>query len=643
MTLIKKKKPGVEMFSPWYTEELIQEKLDSNSKAIVRRVSLGEIRSAEDWNEKTSRRFKRAWDRLSEKTQASYQDSARNFGKYLGLKRSDSKVSKIVARLIILSYIEASTLIEEYIMWMEDLERAPNTINLRVAAMRWFVDSARRVGWVEWKLDVKSVKGGKVRDTSGPNQAEFRRILRVVNGATGKTAMRDRLLVYMLAFMGLRISSVMSLEMKNIDFEKRRFKVQWKGKGETESRYVWRPVGPETFEALEDWLEVRGREEGPIIIAMNKSSSVNPRLSVRYAQLTIEKIGREAATQKVLTPHAFRHLHATDNLEAEGNTRRVMKSTGHTNVRTIEAYDDADETAAREVSSAMEKRWLEELEDTVDEDEDEIQDRYDVKPDPKRIDLKGLGIVSSSTAAANAVEYERVSTGMPGVDDLLGGEPGAQGLVQGGIVLLGGFPGIGKSTLARQICFNICNTNPDAIILYASGEESVDQIGKSLTRLGCNHDNFLLLAETSINKIYEAAEKLGATAVVVDSVSTVAVDENDKAPGSITQVKAIGQYTMGWCKGIGENDEGSGISVILISHVDKKGNIAGPKALEHHVDQVYSFTSPNKRSNMRSLGCEGKNRYGDASKEMVFKMTDKGLVEQEPLERELFGYDAGEE
>ena len=601
----------------------------------------GDIRSAKGWNEKAKRRFSLHWDRLGDETKKSYQSSARHFGKYLGLRQVNSKVSNIVARLIVLSYMEASTLVEEYLMWMEeDQEFAPNTINVRLAALRWFVDASRRVGWVEWKLDVKSVKGGKVRDTSGPSDAEFRRILRVVNTGEGPGAIRDRLMVYMLAFMALRISSVISLDLENINFEKRRFKVKWKGKGDSVARYVWRPVGPETFEALEDWLELRGRHKGPVMKSLDRSKRGTGRLSIRSAQRIVENIGREASTRKKLTPHAFRHFHTTDSLEAEKDTRRVMKSTGHTSIKTIEDYDDSDDRAAREVASAMEDRWLGDLDELEEEDEKEIQERYNARGELKTVEeLEDLGVVSSSAASENSVEYDRMSTGMSTVDGLLGGNKNHRGLVRGSIVLLGGYPGIGKSTLARQICFNICESNPGTRILYASGEESVDQIGEALGRMECEHDNLLLLPEKSVNQICLVADKLEVSVLVIDSVSTVAVDECDKHPGSISQVKAIGHHLMGWCKGIGDN-EGSDVAVIVISHVDKKGNIAGPKTLEHHVDAVFSFMSPSKRSKMRSLGCEGKNRFGDATGEIYFEMTSKGLVEHDPPEdNDHFGYD----
>jgi len=629
--LVKRRKPGAKVFSPWYNDEFVAEKVEEKKAALARLEAGGDIRSKEGWNEKAKRSFQRNFDRLGTETKRTYQSAARHFGKYLGLRKANSEVSNIVARLIVLSYIEAVTLVDEYVMWMEDVELAPSTINVRLAALRWFVDAARRVGWVEWKLDIKSVKGGKTRDTKGPSDPEFRRILRVVNTMEGPKGARTKALVYILAFMGVRISSAISLDMDNIDRENRNIRVKWKGKGETRDHYVWRPIGDETFDALEDWLKIRGEGDGAVFVRMDRAQKRVGRLSVRSAQINIEHVGREAATLKKLTPHGFRHFFSTNNLEHESDTRRVMKATGHTNIKTIEHYDDSDERAAREVIASMEERWIGALDDFEDDDEAEIQERYGASSgdddDINDNELEELGVVSSTSAASNAVSYKRISTGMKSVNSLLGGNKKSSGIVRGSLILLGGFPGIGKSTLGRQICFNICEANPGMRVLYGSGEESAEQISEALERLGCSHDNFILQAERSINRICHVADAIGASVVVLDSVSTVTVDGVDKPPGSISQVKAVGQFLLDWCKGV-DGGVGSEAAVIIIAHVDKKGGIAGPKQLEHHVDGVFSFMSPSKRSTMRSLGCEGKNRFGASTGEIFFEMTDKGLVEK---------------
>lgn len=636
-----KPKKGVEIYSPWYSGEFVQEKLESKKIELARLEISGDIRSAEGWNEKARRRFQLHFDRLASETKRSYQSSARHFGKYLGLPKAETKVSNIVARLILLAYLEATTLIEEYVMWMQtDLELAPATINVRLAALRWFVDSSRRVGWVDWKLDVRSVKGGKVTDTSGPSEAEFRRILRVVNSMPGPAGARTKALVYILAFMGVRISSAISLDVDNINYDERSIRVRWKGKGETKAHYIWRPVGEETFEAIEDWIKVRGSEDGPVFVGVGRAKRGLNRLSIRSAQRDIEKVGREAATRKKLTPHGFRHFFATNNLKEEGDTRRVMKATGHTNVKTIEAYDDSDDQAAREVVESMESRWLEDIDDHEDEDIAEIQERYggntDSESEAETTELEDMGVFSATAVAASSVSYNRISTGMKSVDGMFGGKGEKFGLVRGSLVLIGGAPGIGKSTLSRQICFNICESNPGMRVLYGSAEETPEQISEALERLECTHDNFLLVSERRVDRVCEIADKAKASVVVIDSISTVVVDGINKPPGSITQVKAAGQHLLDWCKGV-DDGRGSDAVVILIAHVTSDDRIAGPRELEHHVDAIYMFSSPSKRSKQRSLGCEGKNRFGDATKEIFFEMTGKGLVEKSLVDDDEIG------
>lgn len=640
----ERKPPGCLAFSPWYTPEYAREKVVQKQDAIAKMAERGEILgSVENWNERAKQRFGRLWDRLATETKRSYQSSIRSFGKYLGIRRSETDVSELTARLIMLSRTEAATLVEEYMMWLEKEEGlAPNSINNRLAALRWLVDSARSVGWIEWKLDVKGVKGGNSTDTSGPSAAEFRRIIRVVNDAEGAGAKRDRFLVYMLAFMGVRIASAISLDIENIDFDKRKFKLQWKGKGEGVERYVWRPVGPETFAALEDWLEIRGDCPGPVFTRIGKATPQSRRIGVRHAEKLIEAVGQEAATKKPLSPHAFRHFHATDALESEGDTRRVMKSTGHTSERVLlKHYDDSDDTAAREVSASMEDRWLSQLDEYEDEDEDEIQERYTNKgqvrsagsSDDEEDMLAALGVVSS-TMVPKTQAHARMSTGINGVDELLGVVKEkktdriiSSGIVKGSLVLVGGQPGIGKSTILRQIAHNICELYPSEKVMYASGEETVEQISDQMERLECQHDRLKLIAESSVDKICEAAELTGVSVLILDSINTVGVQSCRKKFGSVTMVKAIAAHLMEWSKGVGDT-KGSGITVFIICHVDKKGNISGPKFLEHAVDIVLIFTAPSRRSKMRSLLCEGKNRFGPATGEVVFEMTGRGLIER---------------
>ncbi len=617
---------GASVYSSWYTDLFSKEHFSNKKNELARVYAEGDFQKFGDWLNKTQRRFQSLFDRLSDETKRAYQSSAKHFGGYIGIKHA--KVSEIVARLISLSYIEACTLIEEYIRWMEEeQELSPNTINRHVAALRFFVDAARRVGWVEYKLDVKGVKTQKVKDVDAFSEKEFRRILRVINRATGKTAARNKLMIYMLAFMGLRISSALSLDFENIDFENHRFKVRWKAEGKN---YKWRPVGTFVFKALKEWLEDRGDHPGPIFTNFDPGKKGSGRLTLRSAERIVAEIGAEAGTRKKLHTHAFRHFYADDNLKATNqNTRDVSGGLGHKNIKTIEEYvtKSKGEKRTRKLVEQMEKRWVEETleeshEDDLEDHEDDNEDN-DIEEVEEEID----GVVSAQEAIDNRIEYERISSGMSNVDIALGG-----GIVVGSLLLFGGNPGIGKSTLVRQMCARTCYANPKMRVLYASGEEPVPQIAEALNRIGAVHKNFRLTSERSINTICRYAERLKVGLLVVDSVNAVAKDGNHKEPGGVTQLKAVARYLMEWTKGIAsdEDDEikdGSGISVIIICHVDKKGKVAGPKMLEHFVDALFMFTG-SEHTKPRTLS-SSKNRFGDTTKIAMFKMTKKGVIEQE--------------
>jgi integrase len=630
----RKLRSGAALYSPWYSEEFELEKLSRDDR--VGKFARGEL------GERETRRFGSLWNRLSESTRKSYQGGAIKFGKYLGIPKAESTPSKIIAKLIALSYLEAMTLVEEYLMWMdEEKGLAPNTINLRLASLKWLVDSARKVGWVEWSLDVKGVKPGNVRDTSGPSESEFRRIIRSVNDMEGATGARTRAIVYLLAFTGVRIGSAVSLDMENLSVENTSVRVKWKGKGDSRANYIWRPIGKMTLEAILGWLEFRGRGEGPVFTSTGKGKLGVKRLTIRQAQKNIEDVGRLASTEKRLTPHAFRHFFATDNLRTE-DTRQVMKATGHTNIKTIERYDDSGEGDARGVMGRMEERWLEDLDVTKFEDEMAIgsrgshEDEYDPDEwvDSPESRLERMGIVSSADIIESSEEdLPRISTGIKELNYLFGGTEENGGMVEGSLVLIGGKRGLGKSTLVRQICYNVCKSDPDARVLYGSSEETPEQITSALRRINCWHERFYLCSKVSINDICEAADEIQASLVVIDSVSRSVVDGVKGRAGSITQVKSAGQFMLNWCKG----HDGSGARrspVLLIAHVTSTGEIAGPKEIEHHVDAIYNFRSTSNRSSQRSLDCEGKNRFGDSTRQIYMDMTSKGLVAREVVKND---------
>lgn len=208
-------------------------------------------------------------------------------------------------------------------------------------------------------------------------------------------------------------------------------------------------------------------------------------------------------------------------------------------------------------------------------------------------------------------EEDRTSTGIPEFDRVLGG-----GLVKGSVVLVGGDPGIGKSTLVLQAFSGLAKAS--AKLLYISGEESVQQIKMRAERLAINAGGIVLLPETSLEGILDAAAKLSPDAMVVDSIQTVYTPELPSAPGSVGQVRECAAKLMIFAKR-------SGIPVFIIGHVTKEGAIAGPRVLEHIVDTVLYFEGDRGHSYriLRTI----KNRFGSTNEIGIFEMSDAGLRE----------------
>ena len=204
----------------------------------------------------------------------------------------------------------------------------------------------------------------------------------------------------------------------------------------------------------------------------------------------------------------------------------------------------------------------------------------------------------------------RFYTGMGELDRVLGG-----GAVEGSLVLVGGAPGIGKSTLLLQICNQLCGERK---VLYVSGEESQQQLKLRVQRLGVQPQKLLILSETRLSDILEAVVGCKPDVLIVDSIQTMQSDDSDSAPGSISQVKDCTMALMNLSKQ-------QGITVFVVGHINKDGNIAGPKVLEHMVDCVLYFEGdPN--TSYRLLRA-AKNRFGSTNEIGVFEMGDRGLAE----------------
>ena len=210
----------------------------------------------------------------------------------------------------------------------------------------------------------------------------------------------------------------------------------------------------------------------------------------------------------------------------------------------------------------------------------------------------------------NTDDTLRFSTGMGELDRVLGG-----GAVAGSLVLVSGAPGIGKSTLLLQICNSLC---AGRTVLYVSGEESENQLKLRAERIGVAPDTLYILSEIRLSDILESVETVHPDILIVDSVQTLYDERNDSAPGSVSQVKDCTMALM-------QLSKSSGITVFVVGHINKDGNIAGPKVLEHMVDCVLYFEG-DANTPYRLLRA-AKNRFGSTNEIGVFEMADKGLAE----------------
>lgn len=221
----------------------------------------------------------------------------------------------------------------------------------------------------------------------------------------------------------------------------------------------------------------------------------------------------------------------------------------------------------------------------------------------------------SSPQPLTSVQYlkeKRLSTGMKEFDRVLGG-----GIVPGSLILIGGDPGIGKSTLLIQ---TLNGLSTHGKVLYISGEESLEQIKLRAERLDIHSDQILLLSETCLENILETAKRTAPYVLVIDSIQTMYSEALPSSPGSVGQVRECSHQLMVFAKK-------TGMTVFIIGHVTKDGSIAGPKVLEHIVDTVIYFEAEAGHSYriLRAL----KNRFGSSNEIGVFEMTDEGLKEIE--------------
>ncbi len=230
------------------------------------------------------------------------------------------------------------------------------------------------------------------------------------------------------------------------------------------------------------------------------------------------------------------------------------------------------------------------------------------------------GPKATSSPLSNAVSIKdvptavdvRFSSRIPEFDRLLGG-----GIVPGSLLLIGGDPGIGKSTLLLQISTELADADDKRTVLYVSGEESVRQIRLRAERLGALADSMLVLAETDLERVEEVVARIEPGFIIIDSIQTMFLQEISSAPGSVSQIRECTARLLRIAKGLG-------IATCIVGHVTKEGNLAGPRLLEHMVDAVLYFEG-DRHHTYRILRAV-KNRFGSTNELAIFEMRNEGLL-----------------
>lgn len=231
---------------------------------------------------------------------------------------------------------------------------------------------------------------------------------------------------------------------------------------------------------------------------------------------------------------------------------------------------------------------------------------------PAKTALRGASVSMPSVLSDISIkEEDKLSTGIGELDRVLGG-----GIVQGSLTLVGGDPGIGKSTLLLQVCRNLSGSGHK--VLYISGEESLAQIKMRADRIGAFTRDMLLLCETNLGEITNVIRQQKPETVVIDSIQTMYNEEVSSAPGSVSQVRESTGILLQLAKGLG-------VSVLIVGHVTKEGTVAGPRVLEHMVDTVLYFEGDRHASYRILRGV--KNRFGSTNEIGVFEMQEQGLAE----------------
>jgi integrase/recombinase XerC len=335
-----------ERFPSWHTETTTLEKPEPSQLARGGYI------------EKARRLFAAALSQKSPATVRSYEESLASFASYLEM----SSAQDALGYLLSLERLDADLRVLEYMGWMEAKGLSPSTIRIRLSALKFYVKTAYRAQWIDWTLETQGPPQETLKEVEGPSPEQFIEVLRITDALEGPSAKRNRLMVYMLSFMALRINECLSLDLEHINFKTRKASILRKGK---RHKRETKTIPKYTMRLLRAWVKQRGDHPGPLFSNLDlRADKAGQRINRSSAYKFIRRLGDKAGMPK-LHPHAFRHFSATEILElTEGDTRKAMKHTGHSSERVFNVYEDARSDQSGDLAQMLEDRWKNAPEET---------------------------------------------------------------------------------------------------------------------------------------------------------------------------------------------------------------------------------------------------------------------------------------
>lgn len=338
--------PGADRAPSWY------KKLNKDRDDRIAVLAQGAVEKQATGQDRAARLLQVSMSRKKQSTLRSYVYALKSFAVFLGKTTPAEAIAQLLNSD---NRGDANFMVLEYLTWLESKGVSASTIRTRLAAIKAPIADARLAGWIDWGIDVKGPPKSSVKEVEGPTPEEFTRILKVVSDATGDTGVRNKAIIYLLAFKALRRNEILSLDLKHLDARRRRISVLRKG----QSKREWLTLPSATFVAIDDWVDMRGAFPGPLFINFDRSNKgKSRRLTGDSLYRIVKKIGKLADVPR-LHPHAFRHFSITELLEiTDGNTRMAQKHSGHRDPRMLDVYEDKRQDLPGQAAQMIEDKWV---------------------------------------------------------------------------------------------------------------------------------------------------------------------------------------------------------------------------------------------------------------------------------------------